>query len=140
MTVRPDIATLSARAGEVSALLKLLSHPNRLLIACKLTAGEACVSDLEAAIGAAQPTLSRDLARMREEGLLASRRQSKSVYYRLADDRLARVIGALCDAFGPHKKEKKSATRKSPGARAKAPPASRQKARPVSQPARRKRP
>ncbi|OFW98496.1 MAG: hypothetical protein A3E78_04485 [Alphaproteobacteria bacterium RIFCSPHIGHO2_12_FULL_63_12] len=107
MTARPEMQDLEARAEEVSGLLKLLSHKNRLLIACELRDGEASVSALEAAISGAQSNLSRDLARMREEGLVVARRQSKSVYYRLADDRLARVVDALCAAFGPEAKQKK---------------------------------
>jgi DNA-binding transcriptional ArsR family regulator len=103
---------LRDRAEEISALLKLLSHPTRLLIACELKTGEASVGALEDAIGASQPNLSRDLARMREEGLLAARRQSKSVYYRLADDRLARVIDALCAAFAPAARNPKRRTGK----------------------------
>lgn len=95
-----NTAELQDRAGEVAALLKLLSHPTRLLIACELSEGEASVTALEAATGALQPNLSRDLGRMREEGLIAARRESKSVYYRLADDRLRLVVGALCAAFG----------------------------------------
>lgn len=101
MMVDVDMQAMQARADEVAGLLKLLSHPTRLLIACELTRGEASVSALEEATGADQPNLSRDLARMRAEGLIAARRQSKSVYYRLADNRLVRVIGALCAAFGP---------------------------------------
>ncbi len=92
---------LEHRADEIAALLKALSHPTRLMVACELKGGEQSVSALEQTIGAAQPNLSRDLARMRREGLVSARRQSKSVYYQLADDRLARVIDALCDAFDP---------------------------------------
>ena len=99
---RPESsAALRRRANEVAGLMKLLSHPNRLLIACELTEGEKSVAELERATGAAQPNLSRDLARMRADGLVAARRQSKSVYYRLADDRLERLIDALCVAFAP---------------------------------------
>lgn len=101
MATANKMRDFQVRAREVAGLLKLLSHPNRLLIACELRDGEASVSALEEAIGAAQPNLSRDLARMRSEGLVAARRQSKSVFYRLADDRLARVVDALCAAFGP---------------------------------------
>lgn len=100
MTIHADMREVQARVDEVSGLLKLLSHPTRLLIACELRKGEASVSALEVATGAAQSNLSRDLARLRAEGLIAARRQSKSVYYRLADDRLLRVIDALCAAFG----------------------------------------
>jgi len=112
MTAGFDIERLQAKAEEVSGLLKLLSHKNRLLIACELRESEASVSALEDAIGAAQPNLSRDLARMRDEGLLVARRQGKSVYYRLADDRLARIIDALCAAFGPASPQSKKRTRK----------------------------
>ncbi len=112
MTAQIDMRDLQKRAEEVSGLLKLLSHPNRLLIACELRDGEASVSALEAAIGAAQPTLSRDLARMRDEGFVVARRQSKSVFYRLADDRLARVVDALCAAFGPEATQTRKRSRK----------------------------
>lgn len=112
MTAQIDMRDLQKRAEEVSGLLKLLSHPNRLLIACELRDREASVSALEAAIGAAQPTLSRDLARMRDEGLVVARRQSKSVFYRLADDRLARVVDALCAAFGPEATQTRKRSRK----------------------------
>jgi ArsR family transcriptional regulator len=99
---RPESsAALRRRATEVAGLMKLLSHPNRLLIACELTEGERSVAELERATGAAQPNLSRDLARMRADGLVIARRQSKSVFYRLADDRLERLIEALCAAFAP---------------------------------------
>jgi len=56
---------------------------------------------LEAATGASQPTLSRDLARRRDEGLVQSRREAKSAYCRFADDRPARVIDAMGPAFAP---------------------------------------
>lgn len=102
-----NLAAVQGRAAEVAGLLKHLSHPIRLLIVCELKAGEMSVSRLEAAIKAPQPTLSRDLARLRREGLVKSRRQSKSVYYRLSDARLARMIDALCDAFGAGAKKRK---------------------------------
>jgi len=112
MTAPLNIEELRERAEEVAGLLKLLSHPTRLLIACELAGGERSVSALEEEIGAAQPTLSRDLARMRAEGLVVARRESKSVFYRLADDRLARVLDALCAAFGPASAQDKKRKRK----------------------------
>ncbi len=112
MTVKAAIRELDQRAEEAAALLKLLSHPNRLRIACELRNREASVGALEEAIGSPQPTLSRDLARMREEGLLAARRHSRFVFYRLADDRLARVIDALCAAYGPDTEKQRKWSRK----------------------------
>ena len=61
---------LRERAGEVAGLLKILSHPNRLLVACELMEGECSVSEIEARTGVAQPNLSRDLARLRAAGLV----------------------------------------------------------------------
>ncbi len=101
MTKPLNIKDLKASADKVSGLLKELSHPNRLLIACSLTEGEKNVSELEVEIEVAQPHLSCDLGRLREAGLVKSRRVSKNVYYSLADDRLSNLIDALCDAFGP---------------------------------------
>ncbi len=106
MTRPLTIKDLKGRAEGVSALLKELSHPNRLLIACSLTEGEKNVSTLEAEIGAPQPHLSRDLARLRDAGLITARRESKNVYYMLADDRLSNMIDALCNAFGPKPKSR----------------------------------
>lgn len=90
---------LRARADEVAALLKTLSHRNRLLIACQLMEGELTVSAIEERTGVRQPVLSRELARLRRDGLLATRRESRMVHYRLADDRLVALVTALCDAF-----------------------------------------
>lgn len=94
-----DIDELKARAKEAAGLMKTLSHPNRVLIACQLMDGEQSVSEIEAAAGVPQPVLSRELARLRQNGLVAARRESKSVYYRLAGDRLERLVTALCEAF-----------------------------------------
>lgn len=95
-----DIAQLRERAGEVSGLLKLMAHPGRLLVACELIDGERSVSEIEARTGVRQPNLSRDLARLREAGLVTTRREAKHIYYRLADNRLELLMTALCNAFG----------------------------------------
>lgn len=103
---------LKARAEEVAGLLKTLSHPTRLLLICELREGERSVSALESATGALQSAVSRDLARLREAGLVKTRRESRTVHYRLSDDRLARTIDALCDAFGPAVRRPKKETSK----------------------------
>lgn len=94
-----NVKKLKKKATEVAGLLRLLSHPNRLLVSCDLTAGEKSVSEIEANTGVMQPHLSRELARLREAGLIKARRESKNVYYRIADKRLVSLIDALCDAF-----------------------------------------
>ncbi len=95
----PDVDALRRRAGEVARLLKILSHPNRLLIACQLMGGEHSVSEIEACACVKQPVLSRDLGRLRAAGLVSTRRASKRVYYRIADDRLVRIMTSLCEAI-----------------------------------------
>ena len=95
-----DLEQLRDRAGEVSALLKLLAHPNRLLVACELMEGELSVSQIEAATGVRQPNLSRDLARLRAQGLVRTRREAKQIFYSLADARIEKLVTALCAAFG----------------------------------------
>lgn len=96
-----DIAELRGRAEEVSAMLKLLAHPNRLLVACELMEGERSVSEIEARTGVRQPNLSRDLARLRAEGLVTTRREAKQVFYALKGARMQKLMTALCAAFGP---------------------------------------
>lgn len=94
-----DLEDLRERAGEVSAMLKLLAHPNRLLVACELMEGERSVSQIEARTGVRQPNLSRDLARLRAQNIVATRREAKQIFYRLADARIQRLMDALCAAF-----------------------------------------
>ncbi|MCJ9429607.1 ArsR/SmtB family transcription factor [Kordiimonas marina] len=100
MTEPAALTDIRQNAEEVAGLLKTLSHPNRLLTACTLMDGEKSVSDIERLTGVRQPGLSRELARLRDEGLVTTRRESKAVFYRLDDDRLERLVNALCLTFG----------------------------------------
>ena len=104
----PDLDALRDRAADVSAILKLLSHPNRLLVACELMDGERSVSTIEADTGVRQPNLSRDLARLREAGVVSTRRESKQVFYRLADPRIQTLMQSLCAVFAPEGKPGRS--------------------------------
>lgn len=109
MTKPLALTDLKKNAQDVSALMKILSHANRLLVACTLTQGEKNVSEIEQATGVPQPHLSRDLARLRDAKLVITRRASKNIYYSLADDRLVRLVDALCDAFGQDAKRNRKA-------------------------------
>lgn len=86
-------------AGEACALLKTLSNPDRLLILCRLAQGEACVGELEQALGIVQPTLSQQLTVLRSEDLVATRRQGKNIYYSLASARALGVLESLYQQF-----------------------------------------
>ncbi len=90
------VQQLEPLAREATSLLKALAHPARLMICCQLMDGEMSVGTLETTLGIRQPGLSRELARLRDEGLLATRRESRAVFYRLDDDRARHLIQALC--------------------------------------------
>lgn len=88
-------AEMEARAGEVAALLKTLSHPARLRLACALAEGEYAVGELEEQLGIHQPTLSQQLGALREAGVVTTRREAKQIFYRLSEEKAARLIEAL---------------------------------------------
>lgn len=93
----PDSETMAPIADEATALLKALAHPARLIICCQLKDAEMSVGDMEERLGIKQPRLSRELGKLREEGLVATRRESKVIFYRLADaPRLRAMIDAIC--------------------------------------------
>jgi ArsR family transcriptional regulator len=75
-----------------SQLFRALSHPVRLRILDTLAQQEACVCHLTALLGQRQPYVSQQLAILREAGLVADRREGTLIYYRLADEHLARLL------------------------------------------------
>nr|WP_084396667.1 metalloregulator ArsR/SmtB family transcription factor [Henriciella aquimarina] len=84
-------------ADEATSLLKALAHPARLMICCTLRDRELSVGEIEDHLGIHQPRLSRELAKLREEGLVETRREAKQIYYRLSDaSRAGVMIDALC--------------------------------------------
>lgn len=93
------ISDLLERAGEASEFLKKLANPNRLMIVCALVDGERSVRDLEDSLGIRQPGLSQQIAELRDAGLIAGRKESKSVFYRLADERVAAIVSLLYRMF-----------------------------------------
>lgn len=88
-------ARMQAAAQEACALLKVLSNPDRLLILCQLSQGEARVGELEEILGIVQPTLSQQLTVLREEELVTTRRDGKNIYYSLASEEALAVMETL---------------------------------------------
>lgn len=84
---------------QAADLMRCLSNPNRLLIACALVEGEQSVSQLEEQLGIRQPILSQQLADLREAGVVEARRASKSVFYSVSDARAGSLIAALHEIF-----------------------------------------
>jgi DNA-binding transcriptional ArsR family regulator len=97
-----NIADLAAKAAEAAGFLKLLANENRLLILCRLAlARELSVNDLAEAVGLSQSALSQHLAKMRDEGLLATRREAQTVFYRIADPNASRLLALLKNIYCP---------------------------------------
>lgn len=89
-------AALEHKAGAAAQLLKLLANEKRLMILCRLAlARELPVNELGGAVGLSQSALSQHLAKMREDGLLATRREAQTVYYRIADPKARRMLALL---------------------------------------------
>jgi DNA-binding transcriptional ArsR family regulator len=97
---RSELEALSEQAAAAARMLKLLGNEHRLLILCFLAAhGEMKVGDLVQAIGLSQSALSQHLALLREDGLVSFRRESQTLYYRVCDDRAARILKLLKDIY-----------------------------------------
>ncbi len=94
-----DLDRMAESAREASEFLKALAHESRLLILCDLLGGEKSVGELEAFLDLRQSTVSQQLARLRLEGLVASRRDGKTIYYSIANEKVRAVIGVLYSAF-----------------------------------------
>jgi DNA-binding transcriptional ArsR family regulator len=79
--------------------MKALSHETRLLILCLLTEKEMSVSELEEIIGLSQAAVSQQLARLRLERLVSTRREGRQIYYRIVDNEVNTIIESLYDLF-----------------------------------------
>jgi DNA-binding transcriptional ArsR family regulator len=90
---------LIPKAEDAEQFLKALANAHRLMILCELLKGEVCVTELQNAVGLSQSSLSQHLARLRQDALVQTRRESRTIYYSLADDRVKRMIALLHDIF-----------------------------------------
>lgn len=94
-----ELERMVDNAKRASDFLKALAHESRLMILCILAEGEKSVSELEQELSLRQPTVSQQLARLRADELVSTRRDGKIVYYSLASDEARTVIGAIYDVF-----------------------------------------
>ena len=93
---RFDARALGAKAGKVANLLSVLANDRRLLIVCKLVeAGEMTVGSLAEEVGLSQSALSQHLARLRDEGVVAFRRESQTLWYRIDDPKVETLFATL---------------------------------------------
>ena len=92
--VRPD--EMEEKAEGAAELLRALANPQRLRLVCELMDGECGVGELEQRTGIRQPSLSKELGKLREAGLIEGRRESKAVFYTLVEPRAASILAILC--------------------------------------------
>lgn len=99
---RSYIERLAQQSAEAAAMLRALANQQRLLILCHLSAAEELsVSQLQGRMALSQSALSQHLARLREEGLVAFRRDAQALFYRIADERASRLLALLHDLYCP---------------------------------------
>jgi len=96
-----DVQPLRQAAGEAVAALKALGNPERLLLLCQMSQGEISVADLEAQLDIHQPTLSQQLGVLRREGMVATRREGRNVFYSVSDPRLLALLRTLYSQYCP---------------------------------------
>ncbi|MFZ1813534.1 MAG: metalloregulator ArsR/SmtB family transcription factor [Rhizobiaceae bacterium] len=94
-----ELDRLARNAREATEFLKALGHEGRLMILCYLAGAERSVTELEDLLAARQPAVSQQLARLRIEGLVDTRRDGKTIYYKIADKRTSKAVEFLYDTF-----------------------------------------
>lgn len=94
-----ELDQLMRNARAASDFLKALSHESRLLLLCLLAEGERSVTELENILSLRQPTVSQQLARLRFDGMVTTRREGKTIYYSIANDNVRQVISVIYNIF-----------------------------------------
>jgi len=94
-----ELAKMGVNAGRATDFLKALGHKGRLMILCHLASGEHSVTELEHLLSQRQAAVSQQLARLRLEHLVDSRRDGKTIYYRLADGHARQMIEVIYQMF-----------------------------------------
>ncbi|ABV94545.1 transcriptional regulator [Dinoroseobacter shibae DFL 12 = DSM 16493] len=94
-----EMDKILANATLAANFLKAIGHEGRLMILCHLASGEKSVNELETLLAARQAAVSQQLSRLRLEGLVTPRREGKTIYYSLTDDRSRAIIELVYELF-----------------------------------------
>jgi len=94
-----SIAEMTERSAEAEAFLKQLANAKRLMILCVLSEGELSVGELNERVPLSQSALSQHLCKLREADFVVTRRESQTIFYRLADPRVEKIILSLYQVF-----------------------------------------
>lgn len=95
----PRLERLMKSARKASDVLKAISHENRLMLLCILAEKERSVGELEQILSLRQPIVSQQLARLRYDNLVTTRREGKTVYYSIADNDVRRITSLIYDIY-----------------------------------------
>ncbi|MCY1302995.1 Bacterial regulatory protein, arsR family [compost metagenome] len=93
------IETLQNKATEAAEFMRLFSAPSRLMLLCHIAQQERSVGDIQNDLGLKQPALSQQLAELRQAGLVKTRRESRTIFYSIADERVEAVMDLLLSLF-----------------------------------------
>lgn len=96
-----DPERLRGAAEQAVGALKLLANPERLLLLCQISQGEFSVGELEELLDIHQPTLSQQLGVLRSQGVVATRREGKNIYYSVADPAVLEILLVLYRLYCP---------------------------------------
>ena len=94
-----DFAAMADNVEQAEQMLKILANKNRLMILCSLQDGEMSVSELNEAVPLAQSALSQHLAALRKAQIVATRRESQTIYYRVIDKNVEAILATLYGLF-----------------------------------------
>ena len=103
-----DVDQMRNAAATATAVLKMLAHPDRLMLLCQLSQGEKSVGELEDLLDLHQPSLSQQLGALRNEGLVETRRDGKRIFYSIADPKVLTLLGMLYELYCPQRKTRRS--------------------------------
>ena len=100
--MQDGLSGFAGQAAEAVSVLKSIAHEGRLLVLCYLSeVGEMSVGDLAERVGLSQSALSQHLAKLRAEGLVATRKQAQTVYYRIDQPKVLTLLSVLHDLYCP---------------------------------------
>ena len=97
--IHPEL--LRGAVAQTVGVLKILANEDRMLLLCQLSQGEHCVSELQEELGICQPTLSQQLGVLRNECVVATRREGKNIYYSVADPAMLEILALLHRLYCP---------------------------------------
>ena len=98
-TIDFDLPAMRTAANQACSLMRVMSNPDRLMLLCQLAQGERRVGELEELLDIQQPTLSQQLAVLRDEALVETRREGKQIFYRITSEPVLAVLAVLYQQY-----------------------------------------